>query len=304
MSASLPASISPSGPGHSGAVLARAPRARLRLRMVALPNRLATLGAAIVALGLVMAILAPVLARYDPYQIDVVHRLQGPSAAHWFGTDTLGRDALSRIIFGARTTFEVSVGAVILGGAAGIPLGLLSGYFGRLVDATIMRLMDAIMAFPGLLLAIALAASLGGGLVSIYVAIAVSTIPHYARLARSVTLTQKARDYVSAAQVVGESNFSILFREIVPNCLGPLLVALTLDFAHAILIESSLSFLGLGFSPPTASWGLMLREVSPFLELQPWEAIFPGLAIFLTIFGFNLLGDGLRDVFDPRHYEL
>jgi len=258
----------------------------------------------VIAMALATALLATVLAPYDPYQIDIANRLQGPSSSHWMGTDVLGRDTLSRIVYGARTTFQVAVGALLIGSLIGVPVGRAARYFGLVVDSLVMRLMVAIMAFPGLLLAIALAASLGGGLVSIYAAIVVSGIPHYARLARGITLGQKERDYTAAARLAGERDWSIVLREILPNCTAPLMVAMTLDFAHAVLIEPSLSFLGLGFSPPTASWGLMLKEVSPFLELQPWGAFFPGLAIFLTIFGFNLLGDGLRDIFDPRHYEV
>jgi ABC-type dipeptide/oligopeptide/nickel transport system permease subunit len=266
-------------------------------------NRLAVLGAGVIALVVTVALLAPTLAPYDPYEVNVVQRLQGPTAQHWFGTDFMGRDTLSRIIYGARVTFQVAIGAVVLGAVLGIPIGAVAGYFGRWPDATLMRLMDTILAFPGRLLAIALVASLGGGLFSLYIAIGVSSVPQYARIVRGVFLSQKEREYVEAARMVGESDWRIVFREILPNCMGPLIVAITLDFAHAVLIESSLSFLGLGFPPPTPSWGLMLKEVTPFLELQPWAAFFPGISIALTILGFNLLGDGLRDVFDPRQYE-
>jgi peptide/nickel transport system permease protein len=250
-----------------------------------------------------MAILAPVIATHDPYEINIAQRLRGPSANHWLGTDFLGRDTYSRLVFGAQTAFKVAIGAVLLGAILGIPLGALAGYFGRYVDATIGRFIDALLAFPGRLLAIALVASLGGGLFSLYIAIGISSIPLYARIVRASVLTQREREYVEAARMVGERHGRILFREILPNCVGPLMVALSLDFSHAILIESSLSFLGLGFPPPTASWGLMLKEVTPFLELQPIAAFFPGLAISLIVLGFNLFGDGLRDVFDPRHYD-
>jgi peptide/nickel transport system permease protein len=163
--------------------------------------------------------------------------------------------------------------------------------------------MDSIMAFPGRLLAIALVASMGGGLFSLYIALGINSIPSYARIVRGVVLSQKEKEYVEAARMTGESDFNILFLQVLPNCLSPLLVRLSLDFGHAILAESSLSFLGLGLPPPTASWGLMLKEVTPFLQLQPMAAFFPGLTISLIILGFNLLGDGLRDVFDPRQYE-
>lgn len=266
-------------------------------------NRLALLGLLIVSTGIFAALFAPYLATHDPYLIDIPQRLQGPSAEHWLGTDYLGRDTYSRILFGARTAFQVAVGAVFLGAILGIPLGAISGFSGRWVDAAIMRLMDAIIAFPGRLLAIALVASLGGGLFSLYIALGISSIPSSARIVRGVVLSQKEKEYVEAARMTGESDSRILFFQILPNCLSPLLVRISLDFARVILAESSLAFLGLGLPPPTASWGLMLKEVTPFLQLQPMAAFFPGLTISLIILGFNLLGDGLRDVFDPRQYE-
>lgn len=266
-------------------------------------NRLALLGVVIIATAMVTAILAPYLATYDPYEINIANRLKGPSGDHWLGTDFLGRDTYSRIVFGARTAFQVAIGAVFLGSFFGIPLGAVSGFSGRWVDSAIMRVMDAIIAFPGRLLAIALVASLGGGLFSLYIALGVNSIPSYARIVRGVVLSQKEKEYVEAARMTGESDFRILFFQVLPNCFSPLLVRLSLDFGHAILTESSLSFLGLGLPPPTASWGLMLKEVTPFLQLQPMAAFFPGLTISLVILGFNLLGDGLRDVFDPRQYK-
>lgn len=266
-------------------------------------NRLAVLGGWIIIIGILTAIFAPLLATHDPYEINIPHRLQGPTGENWFGTDFMGRDTYTRIVFGARTAFQVAIGAVLLGALFGFPFGAVSGYFGGWTDTVCMRINDALLAFPGRLLAIALVASLGGGLFSLYVAIGVSAIPGNARIIRAVVLAQKERDYVEASRMVGESHFRILFQEILPNCIAPLIVNISLDFPRAILIESSLSFLGLGFPPPTASWGLMLKEVTPFLELQPWAAIVPGLAITLMILGFNLFGDGLRDVLDPRHYE-
>src|SRR5262250_274091 len=266
-------------------------------------NRLALFGLFIVCTGILTAILAPYLATHDPYEINIANRLKSPSLNHWLGTDFLGRDTYSRIVFGARTAFEIASGAVFLGAIIGIPLGAVAGFAGRWVDSTIMRFMDAIMAFPGRLLAIALVASAGGGFASLYIALGLSAIPSNARIVRSTVLSQKEREYVEAARISGESDFHILFFQVLPNCLSPLLVRLSLEFAHAILAESSLSFLGLGLPPPTASWGLMLKEVTPFLQLQPMAAFFPGLTITLIILGFNLLGDGLRDIFDPRQYE-
>ncbi|HEY2986663.1 MAG TPA: ABC transporter permease [Candidatus Binatia bacterium] len=266
-------------------------------------NRLALLGLFIVSVGILTAIFAPYLATHDPYEINIAQRLQAPSLEHWLGTDFLGRDTYSRIVFGARTAFEIATGAVFLGAFFGIPLGAIAGFSGRWVDSTIMRFMDAIMAFPGRLLAIALVASAGGGFASLYIALGLSAIPSNARIVRSAVLSQKEREYVEAARMSGESEFSILFFQVLPNCFSPLLVRLSLEFAHAILAESSLSFLGLGLPPPTPSWGLMLKEVTPFLQLQPMAAFFPGLTISFIILGFNVLGDGLRDIFDPRQYE-
>ncbi|MGH7824054.1 MAG: ABC transporter permease [Candidatus Binatia bacterium] len=266
-------------------------------------NRLALLGLLIVATGVLTAIFAPYMATHDPYVINIAERLQGPSAEHWLGTDYLGRDTYSRLVYGARTAFQVAIGAVLLGALLGIPMGAVSGFSGRWVDSGIMRVMDAIMAFPGRLLAIALVAALGGGLFPLYIALGINSIPSYARIVRGVVLSQKEKEYVEAARMTGESDFRILFFQVLPNCVSPLCVHTSLDFGSAILAESSLSFLGLGLPPPTASWGLMLKEVTPFLQLQPMAAFFPGLTISLIILGFNLLGDGLRDVFDPRQYE-
>jgi peptide/nickel transport system permease protein len=266
-------------------------------------NRLALLGVVIVGTWLLTALLAPYIATHDPYEISIANRLKGPSSDHWLGTDSLGRDTFSRLVFGARTAFQVAIGAVFLGAVFGIPIGAIAGFAGRWIDAILMRFMDAIIAFPGRLLAIALVASLGGGLFSLYLALGINSIPSYARIVRGVVLSQKEKEYVEAARMTGESGLAILFFQVLPNCLSPLLVRLSLDFGHAILAESSLSFLGLGLPPPTASWGLMLKEVTPFLQLQPMAAFFPGLTISLIILGFNLLGDGLRDVFDPRQYQ-
>jgi ABC-type dipeptide/oligopeptide/nickel transport system permease subunit len=266
-------------------------------------NRLALFGLIIILITAFAAIFAPIIATHDPYEIDIPKRLQGPSAEHLLGTAFMGRDTFTRIVYGARTALQVAIGAVLLGACLGIPIGAVAGYSGRGLDAVFMRFMDAILAFPGRLMAIALVASLGGGLFSLYIAIGVNSVPAYARIVRSVVLSQREREYVEAARMTGESESRILFFQILPNCLAPLLIRLSLDFGGAILTESSLSFLGLGFPPPTPSWGLMLKEVTPMLQIQPWAAFFPGLTISLVILGFNLLGDGLRDVFDPRQYK-
>jgi peptide/nickel transport system permease protein len=216
---------------------------------------MALFGVVIVGVWLLTALLAPFMATHDPYEINIAQRLKSPSADHWLGTDFLGRDTYSRIVFGARTAFQVAVGAVFLGAFFGIPIGAIAGFAGRWVDSALMRVMDAIIAFPGRLLAIALVASLGGGLYSLYIALGINSIPSYARIVRGVVMSQKQKEYVEAARMTGESNWSILFLQVLPNCMSPLLVRLSLDFGHAILAESSLSFLGLGLPPPTASWG-------------------------------------------------
>jgi peptide/nickel transport system permease protein len=270
---------------------------------IILRNRLATLGLIIVVLACLTAVLAPNLATHDPVEMNLSDRLSKPSANHFLGTDVYGRDIYTRILFGTRIAMHVALGAVLLAAVIGIPLGAISGYAGGWVDTTIMRFIDAFLAFPGRLLAIALVAAMGPKFVTLYIAIGVTSFPAYTRVVRGSVLSQKEKEYVEAARMTGESGWRILFFQVLPNCIAPILVLISLDFAHAILVESSLSFLGLGFPPPAPSWGLMLSEARGYMELAPHVAIFPGLVISLTILGFNLLGDGLRDVFDPRQYE-
>jgi peptide/nickel transport system permease protein len=270
---------------------------------VIIRNRLATLGLFLVLGVCVAALLAPYLATHDPLQMNLSDRLMMPSAQHLLGTDIYGRDIFTRIVFGTRIAMRVAFGAVLLAAFIGVPLGALSGYLSGTFDAIAMRLIDAFLAFPGRLLAIALVAALGPTFLTLCLAIGVTSIPGYARVVRGSVLSQKEKEYVEAARMTGEPSFRILFFQILPNCLAPILVLVSLDFAHAILVESSLSFLGLGFPPPAPSWGLMLSEARGYMELAPHVAIFPGLVISLAVLGFNLLGDGLRDIFDPRQYE-
>jgi len=286
---------------------------RLRLRAITergvevlgilLRNRLAGVGLFIVVMASLTAILAPLLATHDAFEMDLTRRLQGPSAEHILGTDLYGRDLFTRIVLGTRIAMRVALGAVLLAVVVGVPLGAVSGYCGGWVDTVVMRAIDALLAFPGRLLAIVLVAALGPSFFTLYLAIGINAVPSYARVVRGGVLSQKEKEYVEAARMTGESEARILFCQILPNCIAPILVLVTLDFAHAILVESSLSFLGLGFPPPAPSWGLMLSEARGYMELAPHVAIFPGLAISLAILGFNLLGDGLRDIFDPRQYE-
>jgi peptide/nickel transport system permease protein len=283
---------------------AGAARARLAETLtVILRNRMAALGLAIVIVISLVALFAPYLITHDPLQMNLADRLVKPSTQHWLGTDAYGRDILSRVVLGARIAMQVAIGAVFLAVVIGVPLGAFSGYAGGVVDTLIMRLIDAFLAFPGRLLAIALVAAMGPSFFTFYIAIGINSVPGYARVVRGSVLAQKAREYVEAARMTGESGFRILFAQILPNCAAPILVLVTLDFAHAILVESSLSFLGLGFPPPAPSWGLMLSEARGYMEVAPHVAIIPGAVISLTILGFNLIGDGLRDIFDPREYE-
>jgi peptide/nickel transport system permease protein len=273
-----------------------------RLQII-LRNRLAALGLIIVATVSLAALLAPWLVPQDPYEMNFANRLSTPSGEHLLGTDSYGRDTLTRILMGATIAMRVAIVAVAVAFAIGVPLGALSGFVGGWLDTAIMRFIDAVLAFPGRLLAIALVAAMGTSFFTLCLAIGINAIPGYTRVVRAAVLVQREKEYVEASRSAGESETRILFFQILPNCLAPILVLVTLDFAHAILLESSLSFLGLGFPPPAPSWGLMLSEARGFMEIAPHVAIFPGLAISLTILGFNLLGDGLRDIFDPRQYE-
>jgi peptide/nickel transport system permease protein len=270
---------------------------------VILRNRLATLGLVIVIVISSVALFAPYLTTHDPVEMNLSERLMKPSAQHLLGTDSYGRDILSRIVLGTRIAMQVAIGAVFLALAIGVPLGALSGYAGGWVDTLVMRWIDAFLAFPGRLLAIALVAAMGPSFFTFYLAIGINSVPGYTRVVRGSVLAQKAKEYVEAAHMTGESGFRILFFQILPNCIAPILVLVSLDFAHAILVESSLSFLGLGFPPPAPSWGLMLSEARGYMEVAPHVAIIPGAVISITILGFNLIGDGLRDIFDPREYE-
>jgi peptide/nickel transport system permease protein len=271
---------------------------------VILRNRLAALGLIIVLWISLTAILAPQLATHDPLKMNLAERLVRPSAEHWLGTDSYGRDIFTRLVYGSRIAMRVALGAVLLAVVIGVPIGALSGYAGGWVDTLIMRGIDTFLAFPGRLLAITLVAAMGPTFLTLYLAIGITSVPGYARVVRASVLSQKEKEYVEAARMTGEPELRILFYQILANCIAPILVLVSLDFAHAILVESSLSFLGLGFPPPAPSWGLMLSEARGYMELAPHVAIIPGLVISLTILGFNLIGDGLRDIFDPRQYEV
>jgi len=246
------------------------------------------------------AILAPLLAPYNPNAINVDAMLLTPSAGHWLGTDALGRDVLSRILFGARVSLWVGFVAVGISSAIGLVLGLVAGYFGRLTDEIIMRGVDVMLCFPSFFLILAVIAFLEPSLVTIMAVIGLTSWMGVARLVRAETLSLRGRDFVLAAKVAGAGPVRIIFRHILPNALAPVLVSATLGIAGAILVESSLSFLGLGVQPPDASWGNMLLDGKEVLEIAPWLSVFPGLAILFTVLGYNLLGESLRDLLDPR----
>lgn len=258
------------------------------------------LGFVIVVVVIILALFAPLLAPYGPETPDFANVLQSPSSTHMFGTDELGRDVFSRIIWGARVSLMVGVISVGAAFMLGTVIGVIAGYFGHSWDAVLMRLMDIIFAFPSILLALAITAVLGPSLINAMLAIAVVYVPTFARLARGQVLTVRELTYVEASRALGVRDSNIMARHIVPNILAPLIIQSSLLFASAIITESYLSFLGLGIQPPTPSWGNMLKNAIGFLELAPWMAWFPGLAIFFVVIGFNLLGDGLRDLFDPR----
>jgi len=245
------------------------------------------------------AILAPAFAPYDPLAVAVEEQLLPPSSTHWTGTDLFGRDVFSRLLFGARVSLLVGVVAVAIASIPGLILGLIAGYNGRWIDSIIMRVMDMMLAFPGILLALSIVALLGPGLPNTMIAVGVAGIPNYTRLVRGSVLVTKRRQFVRAARAVGCGAGRIVFRHILPNIFAPVLVLATLDMAWAILGASSLSFLGLGAQPPAPEWGAMLSEGRGYLRQAPWITAAPGLAIMLTVLSVNLLGDGLRDALDP-----
>ena len=261
----------------------------------------AMFGFAVVVFFVLVALLAPWLAPYDPVATNWSAIRAAPGVAHWFGGDELGRDVLSRIIWGTRASLLAGVVSVSISLALGVPIGMLAGYAGRWVDGLISRITDAMLACPFLILAIALAAFLGPSLTNAMIAIGISATPVFIRLTRAQVLAAKAEDYVEAARALGNPHLRIALRHIFPNIVAPLIVQATLAIAAAVIAEASLSFLGLGQQPPAPSWGSMLNTARNYIDQAPWMAIWPGVSIFLLVLSFNLLGDGLRDALDPRH---
>ena len=264
-------------------------------------RRGAMVGLAFVVFFVVIAVFAAFIAPYDPLQTSWSAIRKAPSAAHWFGTDEIGRDVLSRVIYGARASLLAGLVSVCISLALGVPIGLLAGYVGGFTDALISRITDAMLACPFLILAIALAAFLGPSLTNAMIAIGISATPIFIRLTRAQVLAVKVEDYVEAARAIGNPHLRIAVRHILPNVLPPLIVQATLAIAAAVIAEASLSFLGLGQQPPAPSWGSMLNTAKNYVENAPWMAVWPGVSIFLLVLSFNLLGDGLRDALDPRH---
>jgi peptide/nickel transport system permease protein len=281
--------------------LAAKPESRLKETVQAvLANRLAVAGLIVLAALLFVGIFGEAIAPYGINDIDIMNRLQGPSRAHWFGTDDLGRDVFSRVLVAARVSLQVGFIAVGFSLAVGVPIGLVAGYFRGSVDSVLMRMMDILFSFPAILLAIAILAVLGPGIGNAMIAIGLVYTPIFARITRGSVLVVAEEIYVRAARSLGARNGRIIFRHILPNVLAPIIVQTTLSLAFAILSEAALSFLGLGVQPPNPAWGRMLAEGRNFFQQNPWMGIFPGLAILVTVMAFNFIGDGLRDALDPK----
>jgi peptide/nickel transport system permease protein len=289
----VPAAVAASAPFRRTNAFARFVR-------VFLSRPVVVFGSIAIAVLVLMAALAPLIAPYDPYEQDLSQVLQDASPAHWLGTDTLGRDTLSRIIHGSRIALLIGVGTVAMSATVGTTLGLVAAYFGGWVFTVIMRLTDAMMAIPALLLALVVSTLLGSGINGVMIAVALALMPGYIRLMAGQVLSAKQNEYVVAARSIGAGRIAVMFRHILPNCLSPLIVQVTLVIGLAILIEATLSFLGLGIKPPTAAWGSMVYDGYRYLALRPILSLGPGLAIMLVVFAFNMVGDGLRDALDPR----
>jgi peptide/nickel transport system permease protein len=284
--------------GTPAGLTIESPRRRAWRRLMQRPAAVVAL--VIVVLIVLAALLAPLIAPYDPTHQSWTAVRQAPGWEHWFGTDEVGRDVLSRVLYGARASLSAGVVSIAIAVIFGVPLGLLGGYVGGWTDAVLGRFTDAMLAIPFLILAIALAAFLGPSLTNAMIAIGISATPIFIRLTRGQVLAAMAEDYVEAARAVGNPHWRIALRHVLPNVMPPLLVQVTLTIAAAVIAEASLSFLGLGQQPPMPSWGSMLNSAQRFLANAPWMAIYPGLAIFITVLSFNILGDGLRDALDPR----
>ncbi|KAA3500510.1 ABC transporter permease [Rhizobium rhizogenes] len=273
---------------------------RYRIWLNLKSNPLAVIGLTIIVLFIALSLLAPLLAPYDPATQNLGNRLAFPNADHWFGTDELGRDILSRILYGGRVTLGMVIAVVVLVAPIGLAIGCIAGYFGGIVDTVLMRVTDVFLAFPRLILALAFVAALKPGVESAILAIALTAWPPYARLARAETMTVRGSDFVAAYRLTGASAWRIIARHIAPLCVPSLIVRITLDMSSIIITAASLGFLGMGAQPPSPEWGAMIATAKRFIFEQWWVATIPGIAIFLVSLAFNFLGDGLRDVLDPK----
>ncbi len=296
MASSIPESVTSSLAGAAGA-----PRPQTwRLVWRTLRNPLSVAGLLIISLLIVLAIIAPAIAPYDPLKTDTISRLQPPSQAHLFGTDQLGRDIFSRVLYGSRISLRIAILVAAVALSIGAPMGIVSGYFRGRTDDFLMRLTDMFQSFPSLILAMAIAAALKPTLENVVLAIALASWPAYARLARSVTLSLREENYIEAARAIGAGNPRVLFRHILPGVISPVTIQVSLDMGGILLTAAGLGFIGFGAQPPTPEWGLMISEGRNYIPGQWWVSTFPGLAISLVVLGFNLLGDGIRDALDPR----
>ena len=278
----------------------RARGLRLAKRAPILANPLNVLALALIAVFAACALLAPLLAPYDPLVQELGSRLRPPSPEHWLGTDSLGRDIASRILYGARISLIIGVVVVVSAGVVGTVIGLVAGYAGGFVDEVLMRLTEVFLAFPALILAMAIAGALGPSLTNAIIAIAAVTWAVYARLTRGQILSLRRREFVEAARAIGASRVRILWHHLLPNVIAPLMIQASFDLGSSIIAAAGLSFIGFGAQPPTPEWGVMISEGRNYISTQPWLSLFPGLAILFAVGSFNLLGDGLRDAFDPR----
>jgi len=266
-------------------------------------HKIAMVGAVLILVLVLIAVFAPYIAPHDPIEINLKERLLAPNMEYPLGTDNLGRCMLSRIIYGARISLQIGIIVVGITSAVGIMLGMIAGYYGGILDEIIMRMVDIMLAFPGIILALAIAGALGPGLFNVMIALAIVGWTGYARVVRGVVLSVKEKEYVESARALGVGDWYIITRHILPSCVAPIIVIATLGMAYVILAAAALSFLGLGAQPPTPEWGSMLNNGKNFMRTAPYLTIFPGLAIMITILAFNFIGDGLRDALDPRVSE-
>ncbi|MCL4370107.1 MAG: ABC transporter permease [Chloroflexi bacterium] len=285
----------------AGPVAETRPSARRRALRAAFRNRLIFVGLALALIFILVAIAPGLLTSGDPYKMNMARAMKGPTAENWLGTDNFGRDVWTRTLYGTRSSLGIAFASVSIAALLGTILGMVAGYFGKAVDQLSGRLMDIFFSFPSLLLAITVAGILGPSVRNVILAITIVYTPFFFRVARGPVLVEKEREYVQAARALGASDARILLRHLLPNILAPVVVQASVTLCYAILIEASLSYLGLGIQPPHPSWGSILNEGRPYLQIAPWISVFPGIAIMLAVLAFNLLGDGLRDLWDPRN---